>query len=43
LNGSTAPNGSYKIKFSVLKALGDETNPADTETWTSPAFTVNHP
>jgi subtilisin family serine protease len=43
LNGSLAPNGAYKIKFSILKALGDETNPAHTETWTSPAFTVNHP
>lgn len=43
LNGELAPNGSYKIKFSILKALGDEANPAHTETWTSPAFTVNHP
>lgn len=43
LNGSLAANGSYKIKFSILKALGDEANPAHTETWTSPAFTVNHP
>lgn len=43
LNGGLAPNGDYKIKFSILKALGDESNPAHTETWTSPAFTVNHP
>lgn len=43
LNGSLAPNGSYKIKFSILKALGSESNPAHTETWTSPAFLVNHP
>ncbi|HLO02183.1 MAG TPA: S8 family serine peptidase [Symbiobacteriaceae bacterium] len=43
LNGSIAPNGSYKIKFSILKALGDESDPAHTEAWTSSAFTVNHP
>jgi hypothetical protein len=37
------PNGSYVLKLSVLKPLGNESNPADWETWTSPAFTLNHP
>ena len=36
----TVPNGSYVMKVSVLKALGDDNNPADWETWTSPAFTI---
>ncbi len=46
-NGSgkafTVPNGQYVIKVSVTKALGDAANPADVETWTSPAFTVARP
>src|SRR4030067_997110 len=29
------PNGDYYIKLSVLKALGDDNNPAHWETWTS--------
>lgn len=37
------PNGTYTVKVSVLKALGDETNPAHWETWTSPAITVARP
>jgi subtilisin family serine protease len=37
------PNGQYTIKVSVLKALGDETNPADWETWTSPVVTIARP
>lgn len=37
------PNGTYKLKLSVLKALGNENNPADWETWTSPAFTIARP
>lgn len=37
------PNGSYVLKLRALKALGDANNPADWETWTSPAFTLNHP
>jgi minor extracellular serine protease Vpr len=37
------PNGKYVIKFSVLKALGDASNPADWEVWTSPTITLNHP
>jgi len=40
---TTAPNGSYVVTVSVLKALGDDANPADWETWTSPAFTIARP
>lgn len=39
----TVPNGQYVLKVSVLKALGDESNPAHWETWTSPAFTIARP
>ncbi len=37
------PNGGYRIKVRVLKALGDEQNPAHWETWLSPIITLNHP
>ena len=37
------PNGSYVVKVSVLKALGDEANPAHWETWTSPVITIARP
>ncbi|MEO6264512.1 MAG: S8 family serine peptidase [Luteimonas sp.] len=37
------PNGTYVVKLSVLKALGDAANPADTETWTSPVITIARP
>lgn len=40
---TTVPNGQYTIKLSVLKALGDEANPADWETWTSPVVTIARP
>ncbi|MDO5286783.1 MAG: S8 family serine peptidase [Actinomycetia bacterium] len=41
-NGTSAPlpDGRYVFVVRVLKALGDPSNPAHTETWTSPAFTV---
>jgi hypothetical protein len=39
----TVPNGQYVLILSVLKALGDENNPADWETWTSPSFTIARP
>lgn len=39
----TVPNGTYVIKLSVLRALGDERNPAHWETWTSPVITVARP
>jgi minor extracellular serine protease Vpr len=45
-NGSQwyqVPNGSYVVKVSVLKALGDESNPAHWETWTSPVITIARP
>jgi subtilisin family serine protease len=38
-----APNGQYVVKVSVLKALGDEGNPAHWETWTSPVITIARP
>lgn len=37
------PNGQYVVKFTALKALGDASNPAHVETWTSPVLTVNAP
>jgi subtilisin family serine protease len=37
----TVPNGTYVVKISILKALGDSANPADWETWTSPQIVIN--
>jgi subtilisin family serine protease len=37
------PNGRYVAKLSVLKALGDASNPAHWETWTSPVITIARP
>lgn len=37
------PNGSYVIRLSVLKALGDAANPAHWEIWNSPALTIARP
>ncbi|MGI8561740.1 MAG: S8 family serine peptidase [Luteimonas sp.] len=34
------PNGTYVVRLSVLKALGDDANPAHWETWTSPVITI---
>jgi hypothetical protein len=39
----TVPDGQYIVKVSVLKALGDESNPAHVETWTSPVITIDRP
>jgi minor extracellular serine protease Vpr len=39
----TVPSGTYVMTVSVLKALGDASNPAHWETWTSPSFTVARP
>jgi minor extracellular serine protease Vpr len=39
----TVPNGSYVMKISILKALGDDSNPAHWETWTSPVITIARP
>jgi subtilisin family serine protease len=37
------PDGTYYAKVSVLKALGDSSNPAHWETWTSPMFVIDRP
>src|SRR6266511_3365246 len=37
------PNGTYILKLSVLKALGNESNAADWETFTSPPITLARP
>jgi subtilisin family serine protease len=39
-SGEPAPAGSYTIRLSVQKALGDDDNPAHWETWDSPAVTI---
>ncbi len=39
----TLPDGKYYAKISVLKALGDASNPAHWETWTSPMFVIDRP
>jgi minor extracellular serine protease Vpr len=37
------PNGRYILKLSVLKALGDASNPADWESFTTPPITLARP
>lgn len=37
------PNGQYVMKLSVLKALGDASNPAHWERWDSPVITIARP
>jgi minor extracellular serine protease Vpr len=37
------PNGTYILKLSVLKALGNASNPADWETFSSPPITLARP
>jgi hypothetical protein len=37
------PDGQYRLTVKVLKALGDENNPAHWETWTSPVVTLDRP
>jgi subtilisin family serine protease len=39
----TVPDGSYSLRLSVLKALGDPANPMHWETWTSPTFVIDRP
>jgi minor extracellular serine protease Vpr len=34
------PNGTYQIRVSVLKALGDRENPAHWQSWMSPSITL---
>lgn len=43
LRGFTVPDGQYMLKVSVLKALGDPSNPAHVETWMSPMFVIDRP
>ena len=40
---TTVPNGDYTIRLTVLKALGDPSDPAHSETWTSPTITIARP
>ncbi|MGH8481280.1 MAG: S8 family serine peptidase [Nevskiaceae bacterium] len=40
---NTLPDGQYVIRLSVLKALGDATNAAHSESWTSPVITIDRP
>lgn len=40
---NVVPNGNYVVKISVLKALGDDNNPAHWESWTSPVITLARP
>ena len=37
------PDGQYRLVIKVLKALGNENNPAHWETWTSPVITLDRP
>jgi len=37
------PDGTYYLIVNVLKANGDESNPAHWETWTSPPITIDRP
>ena len=37
---TTLPMGDYQLKLSALKALGDPSNPAHWETWTSPTISI---
>jgi subtilisin family serine protease len=37
------PDGQYVIRLAVLKALGERSNPAHWESWTSPVITLDRP
>ena len=37
------PDGDYYVVISVLKANGDDANPAHWESWQSPVFTIDRP
>jgi minor extracellular serine protease Vpr len=39
----TAPDGDYYLEVTLLKAMGDETNPAHFESWSSQVFTIDRP
>ena len=40
-NGTTIPNGMYKLLLRALKVTGDPTNEADFESWLSPVIGVD--
>jgi hypothetical protein len=40
---TVVPNGTYRLKLSVLKANGDESNPAHWETFTTAVITIARP
>lgn len=40
---SPLPNGTYIVRISVLKALGDVWDPAHTEYWVAPLVTIARP
>jgi hypothetical protein len=40
LKKGPVPSGTYVMKVSVLKPLGNDENPADWETWISPTITI---
>ncbi len=40
---NVVPDGQYVIVLSVQKALGDDSNPAHFESWTSPVITIDRP
>ncbi len=39
----TVPDGDYIVTIKVTKALGSKNNPAHSESWTSPVFTIDRP
>jgi subtilisin family serine protease len=39
-SGEQVADGAYKVRIRVLKALGDESNPAHSESWTSPEVRI---
>jgi minor extracellular serine protease Vpr len=40
---AAVPDGRYVVDLEVTKALGDASNPAHVETWTSPSVTIARP
>lgn len=40
--GRTVPNGDYRLVLEVLRPLGDDSNPAHWDTWTSGPIHVHH-
>ena len=42
-NTYLVPNGTYEVTLTLVKALGDASDPAHVETWTSPNFIIARP